>query len=186
MLQFLAQIGIPSEDQSTSIDVCPWCSWGTLVCLPLERGMFLVQLPIFWWSKIFGSFPLFFVSLAMHELDFVQDLAGQQQNGHHSIFLPHFRKEKPILKFNTYYAIKSRPNCFYNLMFGILTFGTLTGFNYFNSLIIFLNCFSIEKIQEKVSDCHLQALLWEQPTVWLSSLKSKYIKCKVKFWTQSP
>ena len=37
-----------------------------------------------------------------------------------------------------YYAIKNRPNYFYNLIFGILRFGTLTRPNYFNNLTIFL------------------------------------------------
>lgn len=99
----------------------------------------------FWFNcQFFGkvksleNFLYFFVSLAMHELDFVQNLASWKQKGPHSMFLLHFKKKKPILKFNMYYAIKNRPNYFYNLIFGILRFGTLTRLNYFNNLTIFL------------------------------------------------
>lgn len=74
----------------------------------------------------------------MHELDIVQDLAGQQQKGSQRTFLLPLSK-KPIPKLNIYYATDSGLNSFSNLMFRILTFGMLTRFNYFNILIIVLN-----------------------------------------------
>ena len=56
MLEFLVQlpsltaglgIGMSTEDESTSIDIYPWCNSRPSVCLLLERGLSLVLLPIF-------------------------------------------------------------------------------------------------------------------------------------------